>query len=157
MIGVDLVDRHRAAIESNWKRKGFLNKLFNSTEQVLIQIDSHPEQMIWLLWSMKEAAYKIYSRKLNIRIFAPAKIHCTLIDSTKKSLTGQVNIEGEIFYTSSNITKTLIYSIAAEKKHQLAYIEVHISEFCLNTDYQSLLPQSVSHHGKFLALAYLKA
>jgi hypothetical protein len=33
MIGNDVVDLALAQKESNWKRKGFLNKLFTSVEQ----------------------------------------------------------------------------------------------------------------------------
>jgi phosphopantetheinyl transferase (holo-ACP synthase) len=156
MIGVDLVDRHQATLESNWKRRGFLDKLFCKDEQALINKHPDPEQIIWLLWSMKEAAYKIYSRKLDIRSFAPAKIHCHPTDLTSNRSLGIVCITGETFYTSSNINKALIYSTAAENNDKLNAITVNIYDLNTITDYQSLKPQSVSHHGKFLALAYIE-
>ena len=36
MIGNDIVDLALAQKESNWKRKGFLNKIFTEKEQLLI-------------------------------------------------------------------------------------------------------------------------
>ena len=33
MIGNDVVDLRRALVESNWKRKGFLTKVFSDSEQ----------------------------------------------------------------------------------------------------------------------------
>jgi len=57
MIGNDIVDLELALKESNWKRKGFLNKIFTNEEQLLISSAINPEIMVWNLWSRKEAAY----------------------------------------------------------------------------------------------------
>ena len=66
MVGNDIVDLKHAALESNWQRKGFLNKVFTSSEKQYIQDAENPFQMVWLIWSMKESAYKIIYKSINI-------------------------------------------------------------------------------------------
>ncbi|MFT4791790.1 MAG: phosphopantetheinyl transferase (holo-ACP synthase), partial [Arcticibacterium sp.] len=58
MIGNDVVDLKVAALESNWMRLGFLDKVFSEEEQEVILNSENKSQMVWLFWSMKEAAYK---------------------------------------------------------------------------------------------------
>lgn len=79
MIGNDLVDLKLAAKQSNWQRKGFLDKLFTPKEQGCILNSSNPFETVWLLWSMKESAYKAYLQTHNERFFAPKKLACNLI------------------------------------------------------------------------------
>jgi phosphopantetheinyl transferase (holo-ACP synthase) len=62
MIGNDIVDLSLAPKESNWKRKGFLDKIFTKNEQLRIIKSDNPENMVWNLWTRKEAAYKIFNR-----------------------------------------------------------------------------------------------
>ena len=71
MIGNDIVDLELARKESNWKRKGFLDKIFAKNEQLLIFNAENPDTMVWNLWSRKEAAYKIYNRQTQIRGYFP--------------------------------------------------------------------------------------
>lgn len=71
MIGNDLVDLQQAAKDSDWTRKGYLDKLFTASEQFLISTAKSQNQMVWLLWSMKEAAYKVHTRDSGVRSFAP--------------------------------------------------------------------------------------
>ena len=71
MIGNDIIDLSLAKTQSNWQRKGFLEKLFSNDEQQLILEASNSFEMVWRLWSMKEAAYKIYTQHNEIRFFAP--------------------------------------------------------------------------------------
>jgi phosphopantetheinyl transferase (holo-ACP synthase) len=59
VIGNDIVDLALARKESNWKRPGYLNKIFTTKEQLLISSAENPNTMVWNLWSRKEAAYKI--------------------------------------------------------------------------------------------------
>jgi phosphopantetheinyl transferase (holo-ACP synthase) len=76
MIGNDIVDLELAHKESNWKRNGFLDKIFTQNEQLLILNAKNPEVMVWNLWSRKEAAYKIYNRKTQIREYIPLQLEC---------------------------------------------------------------------------------
>ena len=74
MIGNDIVDLNLAKTQSNWERKGFLKKQFTDEEQLSIHSSRNSFLEVWLLWSMKEAAYKCYSQQYQIRFFNPKKL-----------------------------------------------------------------------------------
>ena len=103
MIGNDVIDLSLAKIESNWQRKGFLKKLFSNDEQQLILGASNSFEMVWRLWSMKEAAYKIYTQQHIVRFFAPKKFECKL----RSAKEGVVCFKEQKFYTSSLINQQL--------------------------------------------------
>ncbi|RZK55784.1 MAG: 4-phosphopantetheinyl transferase family protein, partial [Pedobacter sp.] len=110
MLGNDIVDLDKANTESNWKRKGYLYKLFSSQEQQEILNSSNPETMVWLFWSMKEAAYKIVNRETKERFYSPKKFNVTANGDH-----GMVTFEDKTFYTKSEIKDNLIHTIAAAK------------------------------------------
>ena len=64
--------------------------------------------MVWLLWSMKEAAYKIHVQQFETRFFNPKKIECNLISDEK----GVITIDESIYFTNTKITKDYVYTIA---------------------------------------------
>jgi len=97
-----------AAAESNWKRAGFLEKIFTQKEQEYIHNAVAPAQMVWKLWSMKESAYKIYTRQYGGRFFAPQQLNCTILSETA----GQVLINDISYQTITSTTQDYIYSIA---------------------------------------------
>lgn len=155
MIGNDLVDLEQAAIESNWQRKGYLAKIYTASEQQMINESVNPDHMVWLLWSMKEAAYKIHSRKTGIRKYAPLSIACSTINFNQTDMSGLVSIEGEYFYTQSVFKDAYVHTIAAGSTHILPQIRIAIYKHPENLfDYRSTKPKCVSHHGKYLALVY---
>lgn len=155
MTGNDLVDLNQAATDSNWRRKGYLDKIYTLTEQKLIKTAKNPNEMVWLLWSMKEAAYKIYSRKMGIRNYAPTSLVCFEINCKESFVTGKVKVSDQLFYTKSYIQENYIHSLASSSTTSMAKIRIAIYEYP-NTlfDYKSTSPQCVSHHGKYLALIY---
>jgi phosphopantetheinyl transferase (holo-ACP synthase) len=175
MLGNDIVDLQLAATQSNWRRKGYLDKIFTSSEQQEILNSSNPEKMVWLFWSMKEAAYKIVNREILKRFYSPKKFVCKTNGDE-----GFVNYEDQIIYTKSDIKDNLIHSIAAANSETLANIT---TSYLVNTkdyvaDFNSksahyILEQdvnripnlvdknsgnlhfaSVSHHGNYLAIVY---
>lgn len=107
MIGNDIVDLNLAKIQSNWRRKGFLDKIFTEKEQKYIKNAKSSFVAVWLLWSMKESAYKIFSKQNNIRFFAPKKLQCDITN-----LQHTVNIGETIYFTSSTTTKSHIHTVA---------------------------------------------
>ena len=111
MVGNDIVDLKQAEIESNWQRKGFLNKVFTEKEQTLILNANNSFKTVWQLWSMKESAYKIYEQQYGYRFFAPKKLKCKLLNKTD----GVVDVNNEKYYTKSRITENYIYTIATLK------------------------------------------
>lgn len=111
MIGNDIVDLALAGQESNWRRRGFLAKVFTAHEQHLIHEAIDPNQMVWLLWSMKESAYKVAIRITANRVFAPTKLACRITELTNTTCTGTVDCD-KIFETKSVLTPDYISSTA---------------------------------------------
>ena len=111
MTGNDIVDITVAAVESNWRRKGFLEKIFTLQEQLYINNAALPHEMVWKLWTMKESAYKIYNRQNGGHFFAPQKFSCTLLSAA----TGLVMFNNVSYQTTTIASKKYIYSIACLK------------------------------------------
>ena len=116
MIGNDIVDLNLAKKESDWKRPRFLDKIFTQKEQQLISTSAKPDQMVWLLWSMKESAYKLYVQHFEKRFFAPKKFECEISKREGNKFQGVVYISGFQCFTCSIVTKCYIYSIANKDK-----------------------------------------
>jgi phosphopantetheinyl transferase (holo-ACP synthase) len=155
VIGNDIVDLALARKESNWQRPGFLDKIFSIEEQFLILNAENPEEMVWNLWSRKEAAYKIYNRETGIRAYIPIQLEC--IYETKN--TGSVLCNGRIYYTKTKILNDVIHTIAVVKKQyfkNLKAVDKRTTVFKNNgipfvicNESQQIIPVSISHHGRF--------
>lgn len=145
MIGNDIVDLELARSESNWKRRGFLDKLFTENEKACIRNAENQELAVWGLWSRKEAVYKIYNRLTGICAFMPSKIEC-LAD-------GLVFCAGNIYHTQTQVTPDFIHSVAVLQQSNLTeitYLERnHIVKHCGIPFSKNGNPASVSHHGNF--------
>jgi len=76
VIGNDIVDLSEAKKTSNWQHPRFLEKLFTEKEQHYINNSEDEFIKIWQLWSMKEAAYKLYTQKKPSRFYAPKAFEC---------------------------------------------------------------------------------
>jgi phosphopantetheinyl transferase (holo-ACP synthase) len=155
MIGNDIVDLALARKESNWKRKGFLEKVFTVKERLLIANAINPEVMVWNLWSRKEAAYKIYNRETQIRAFIPLELVCYYENETA----GTVVCNGNTYFTQTAVSDELIYSIAVVKKEYFNEIKVLNAKvkinkingipFLIDERTKSKKTVSISHHGLF--------
>jgi len=84
MIGIDIIDLEEAKNKSNWQRPRFLEKLFTPQEQLYIQDSEDPSIMVWRLWSMKEAAYKLYTQIHPERFYKPKQFQCHVNASNLK-------------------------------------------------------------------------
>ena len=157
MIGNDIVDLALARTESNWKRPGYLDKIFTPKEQVLISSAENPDIMVWNLWSRKEAAYKIYNRVTGIRGFFPLKLEC-IYENTRK---GSVRCNGYTFYTKTEIVKDKIHTVAVTDKMDFKTVlelgpEIKIIKkkgipFMIEDTTDVIKPVSLSHHGRYSA------
>ena len=151
MIGNDVVDLVLAQKESNWKRKGFLNKLFTTFEQDLIQKAPNQDEMVWMLWSIKESVYKAYQRINYNEGFYPSKIEILEINSNYESI---INLYGIIFYGKTIIENKFIRTVAVLNKSALNQIEyLNIIKYKKNNnglpiEAISKKPLSISHHGR---------
>lgn len=78
MVGNDIVDLNEAQKASNWKRPRFLEKLFSEAELHYIKTSDNPFLMVWRLWSMKEASYKLYTQLNPSRFYNPKAFKCSI-------------------------------------------------------------------------------
>ena len=105
MIGNDIVDIAEAKQKSNWQRARFLDKLYTFHEQQLIQNSDHHFLMVWRLWSMKEAGYKLYTQLHPSRFYNPKQFECEIIDSE-----GKVSYKDFICFVKTKVTSQYIIS-----------------------------------------------
>jgi len=158
MIGNDVVDIVQSRRESNWQRPGFLEKIFNIEEQQLIHDHINKELMVWVLWSMKESAYKIYNRNTGIRGFIPQQLSCSVSHESNNHFCGSVVCNGNLYYTHTIIKDDIIHTIAAANRSDLANIrEIENAQivkdslglpYLYNAVNLVLEAVSVSHHGR---------
>jgi phosphopantetheinyl transferase (holo-ACP synthase) len=159
MIGNDIVDLALAQKESNWQRKGFLDKIFTQNEQLLILNSENPAFMVWNLWSRKEAAYKIHNRKIQIRGYFPIKLECFDLEISDGIVFGKVLIDNFVYFTKTAITSQFINTIAVENVQDFNKIIAlenrkniqknnGIPNYVGNDNSDSK-PTSISHHGRF--------
>lgn len=168
MIGNDVIDLRQTRIESNWMRKGFIQKVFTDQEQFLIANHPNPEIAVWTLWSMKEAAYKIWNRETKIRAYIPNKLHCSLLTQNSTDITGQVHYGSCTYYTKTIISKEHIHTIAVNFLNDLEHIiEIEKKEILKDKYGIPYLPTiadelkydkavSISNHGQFEKVVTIK-
>lgn len=159
MIGNDVIDLLQSRKESNWQRRGFIDKLFTTDEKLLVSNAANQEIMVWLLWSMKEAAYKIYNRETKVREYIPQKLVCTIRSQNQNSSTGNVVCSGKTYYTKTIFFNNTIHTIAVSQFDDLnKVIEIEnngISKdpygipFLTDVAHHTIQPVSISHHGRF--------
>jgi phosphopantetheinyl transferase (holo-ACP synthase) len=164
VIGNDIVDLTLAQKESNWKRKGFLDKIFTRNEQLLILNSENSNIMVWNLWSRKEAAYKIYNRKTQIRGYFPLQLECFDSEIQDDFIFGKVAIKNLVYYTKTKITSQFINSIAVENVSDFEAIKTlenrnqvqkinNLPFYLENNSIQK--PVSISHHGRYEQILYI--
>ena len=164
----------------DWQRKGFLEKQFTSKEQTIILAAENPFEMVWLFWSMKESAYKVWVQQYEKQKFSPLQFECKLTSTDD----GIVFHQSETYYTTSIIDGYYIFTIATLEKedkvfsqigspHQLevnlkkkleeltgysaSEIEKKKTETGVPNYYhenkQIMIPCSISHHGNYGAFS----
>lgn len=159
MIGNDIVDLALARKESNWKRTGFLDKIFSKREQLMILNAPIPEDKVWNLWSRKEATYKIYNRKTGIRAYIPLQLECYDLNIFNGIQYGRVVCNGIIYFTKTEVSKDYIHTIAVTKIDDFNSLQDLESTTTIqkingipNWIYNNksvFKPVSISHHGRF--------
>ena len=155
MIGNDVVDLAVAKKENNWRRKGYLEKLFTNQEITLIQQAKNQDFMVWNLWSRKEAAYKIFIRETGKRAFMPLQLSCEYSDEHS----GTVSCQGSIYYTKTIMDLHKVYTVAATTIELLEQI-VTLNDrkqvlkkggipYLIDVKSQQEFPVSITHHGDY--------
>lgn len=167
MIGNDIIDRIAAAAESNWRRAGYLEKLFSAEEQDLIHTSEDQDLMVWLLWSMKESAYKCMYRSTKERLFNPLSLWCSIHTVGHSNCDGTVRSGKKCFWTFTTWTTEHIHSFCVINPAVAKSVKVTISNdrssltdlnYRKDSDGIPFLESkapcaetylSISHHGRF--------
>lgn len=159
MIGNDVIDIRQSRVESNWQRKGLREKLFTLHEQQLIATSKDSEITLWLLWSMKEAAYKIHHRQTKIRQYIPIKLVCSLHLHNSEMACGKVYCEGTVYYTQTTLSDSCIHSVAvtaisdfsrvSEIENQVILKDKYGIPYRINANQLDRQAVSISHHGRY--------
>ncbi len=138
MIGNDIIDLSLAERESDWQRKGFLEKQFTRKEQSIILESENSFETVWKLWSMKEAAYKIYTQQNEKRFFAPKKLECKLTADDE----GTVSFQNQKFYTRSILNASYIFTLARLEKDTKVYSSIG-SPYKIDEDIKKKLQEEI--------------
>jgi len=181
VIGNDIIDLNLARKQSNWQRRGFLQKIFINEERDSILNAKDPELNVWLLWSMKEAVYKAVQRKYNLeRFYNPKRFVCEQVEINSGKARGVVCFDAEVFEINSILFSDMIHTCTAnteiswisENKNSRIRLLQKIS-YQRNIPLESLniskdrlgipfltyrgdnlqIPFSLSHHGDYSAYA----
>lgn len=107
MIGNDIVDLKQESIQLYWKRGRYLDKVFTEAEQEFIALSENHHHMFWLLWSMKETAYKCHVQYHGTRFFNPKKLKCNYEIS---SGLGLITIDEYCYHTITKHTDNYVYT-----------------------------------------------
>lgn len=184
MIGNDLVDVQIAFSEKKSENLRFIEKVFTLQEQKLISQSEDKETTLWLLWSMKEAAYKAHQRVTRHETkFNPKDYKCRLLNFSNLA---EVKVSSSFYFINYSCTDRYIHSIATESsavtvfekiyykkqeaklsfikdysnKNGLAPGNVSIEKDALgipsivNEKTRNKVPVSLSHHGNFSAYIF---
>lgn len=142
MIGNDIIDIDFTRKYSDWKRRGFLAKVFTKSEQDYITQSIDPFHGVWRFWSMKESAYKLHLRSKQVRSFYPSKLSCKLLDDIK----GMVFIEGESYNTTTKKSKDYIFTFTTQNKLLEVAHDIIMFDEKLPVDYYALIQNEISLH-----------
>ena len=115
MVGNDIVDLAEAQHASNWQRSRFLDKLFTESEQDYIMNAENPFKMVWRLWSIKEASYKLYTQLYPSRFYNPKGFECTI-----KNTSGSVKFRHFQCFVETRETSHYIISEARLTKQKFS-------------------------------------
>jgi phosphopantetheine--protein transferase-like protein len=137
MIGVDIVALGAVSNSFTIRKDRFLNKLFTIDEQQLITNSSSPENAVWLLWSMKESAWKAHQHLDGKRLFNPKSFECQISPdfNPNQSIYGRVEAFDEIYTTHSVLNSKFVYSVAGVQ-------DADIQSFVVNFNNDSSAIQS---------------
>ena len=144
MIGNDIVDLKLAEKQSNWRRKGFLEKVFSANEQAMIFSALEPDLMVWKLWSMKESAYKARLRVQKRIKINPKDFDCQILNDQH----GIVHCGTKMYHTRSEMNDDFVHTQARSKE-----IDTSLFSKVIDID-QRFLPSKKLYHALISFIAF---
>lgn len=112
MIGNDIIDIEYTRRHTDWKRRGWIDKVFDEKEQESITIPSDSFLTVWRMWSMKEAVYKLHMRSTQERSFNPLSLSCRMLDDEM----GVVEVDRVKYFTQTNFTNDYIFTSTVDSR-----------------------------------------
>lgn len=117
MVGNDIVDLDLADKDA-YKRERFLNKVLLPSEQKLVWDSEDPCTFLWVLWSMKESAYKLHFRKHLTRALNPIRFTCFFDGDyelePEGKFRGRVEVGDEVYQTNTILCKDYVHTTAID-------------------------------------------
>lgn len=142
MIGNDLIDLEQAAKNSRLQNSRFRKKVFSDRENIIIHNSENAEKSFWLLWSMKEAAYKAHQRQTNSApTLNPLQFKCFPSEDQKS---GKVITFGNEYFIKSRIAENYLFTIASAEKN----LKVLQKNYPKNGNYKAAFSAHVSEYLK---------
>lgn len=114
MIGNDIIDLSEVITCTNARKQRFLDKICTLAEQEFLNHQQEADNWMWLLWSMKESAWKAHFRNSSIRKFNPKSMQCVVSNLNAKggSVSGVVSVENKQYQTNTFWSRDLIHTTA---------------------------------------------
>ena len=178
MIGNDIIDLSIVKNQGKAEDQRYLDKVFSEREQDIITNSFEKDLSLWILWSMKETAYKAHQRNFQLpRRINPISYACYYETGEKK---GKVEIEDQNYSIELEITTEYIHCFTTSENLYRSIstgMNLKPEDFIQNMPDQSLIsegqfsihknqngvpsiitensgkifPFSLSHHGNFTA------
>lgn len=113
----------------------FLNKIFTAKEQDLIFNSKIPVVQVWILWAMKEAAYKAHQRIFHLpRKFAPLQIECEIWQQDIYTANGNICIENSSYHSNLSINQDYLYCTASTLPQEKIFSGIYSGSRCSKRD-----------------------
>ncbi len=136
MIGNDIIDLKAAASQSDPTRKNYISRIFTEKEQIILKNSEKAVMQVWILWAMKEAAYKANQRRLDLqRNFNPRKLECIFVDQSSTLVKGIVTVEELEYHSVVSITKEYIHAFATPLQQEDLISDIFIGPVNLKEEF----------------------
>jgi phosphopantetheinyl transferase (holo-ACP synthase) len=141
-IGNDIVDLSRRGARDKAKDERFVRRVCTDSEAAWIQSDRDPDRTLWMIWTAKEAAFKISSRQNGRAVFAhrfyealslpEAKLDTGAASAVRLRGTVRVHQEGNgvasTFSVEWELTPRFVHCLALVRSDQIGSVRAVVGE-----------------------------
>lgn len=125
MIGNDVISLSASSDSLKYRCDRFMNKMFTAREQRFLKSKS-PDNLarwVWLMWSMKESAYKSYYKQFKKRYFIPKMFECYVAEDQPEQdcLLGNVKTLFQDYSTQSYMLDDCIHTVTFIYERQVIH------------------------------------
>ena len=129
MLGNDIIDLQEVLASGQAARPGFRDRICCTGELQALEASFSEEECIWLLWAIKESAYKYYIQAGGTPLFAPKKFRFTPSKLEPDRISGYTQTpNGRV---ASQVQVSEAYLTAESWSTQFAQTRVHRKIFLL--------------------------